>query len=58
MKHIPFCFVIMSGKRSKDYIAVLKAVIEILPAVPSVSSFVVDFEAGLWKALDRFLMTQ
>lgn len=51
MKQIPLCFVIMSGKRSKDYTAVLKAVTEILPATPSVSSFVVDFEAGLWKGI-------
>ena len=49
MKQIPLSFVIMSGKRSKDYTAVLKAIIEILPATPNVSSFVVNFEAGLWK---------
>ena len=51
MKQFPLCFVIMSGKSSKDYTAVLKAVTEILPATPSVSSFVVDFEAGLWKGI-------
>ena len=41
----------MSGKRSKDYKAVFNAVLDILPVEPDVSSFVVDFEAGLWKAL-------
>lgn len=51
MKQLPFCFVIMSGQKSKDYKAVLTAILDLLPAAPNVSSFVIDFEAGLWKAL-------
>ncbi|KAK4288761.1 hypothetical protein Pmani_038232 [Petrolisthes manimaculis] len=41
----------MSGQKSKDYKAVLTAILDLLPAAPNVSSFVIDFEAGLWKAL-------
>ncbi|KAK4296448.1 hypothetical protein Pmani_031060 [Petrolisthes manimaculis] len=33
------------------YKAVLTAILDLLPAAPNLSSFVIDFEAGLWKAL-------
>lgn len=30
---------------------VLKVILELLPVAPAVRSFVVDFESGLWRAL-------
>lgn len=34
----------------KDY-KVLIVILQVLPVKPAVSSFVVDYEAGMWKAL-------
>jgi len=49
-KQLSLCFVLMSGKKTKDNRKVLKTLKTILPMVQT-KTFVVDFETGLWKAI-------
>ena len=46
-------FVLMSGKRKRDYRKVLNKVLESLPGAPAVRSAVIDFELTLWKAFPK-----
>ena len=43
-------FALMSGKKIKDYKAVFKAVIEMLPVQPAVKGIVIDYEMAVWSA--------
>ena len=52
-KQLPFVFVLMSGKRKRDYRRVLIEVLKALPAAPAVKRAIVDFESGLWKAISK-----
>ena len=48
-------FVMMSGKRRRDYKKVLEAVLRALPDDPAVERLVTDFEAAMWRAAEHVL---
>ena len=45
----------MSSRRKRDYKAVLRSVLNLLPSAPSVEEFVTDFESATWKAVASVL---
>ena len=55
LKQVPLCFVVMSRRRKQDYKAVFDAVLELLPAEPSVEEVVLDFEKAVWSAIHKCL---
>jgi hypothetical protein len=48
-KQVPMVFVLMSGKKAKDYRKVLKKIKDILPVPPRVQQVTTDFEKAAWK---------
>lgn len=50
-KQLPLVYVLMSSRRTVDYVRVLKKIGRLLDREVIVEDFVVDFEAALWKAL-------
>ena len=46
-------FVLMSGKRKKDYRKVLNAILQALPSPPVVKNAVMDYELSLWKSFPK-----
>ena len=54
-KQVPLLFVVMSRRQKRDYKAVFKAVLEMLPAPPAVEEAVLDFESAVWSALASVL---
>ena len=54
-KQVPLLFALMSSRKKKDYKAVLKSVLQLLPGEPSVKRLVMDFEMAIWKAAESVL---
>ena len=51
IKQVPLLFVMMTGKRAKDYQRVLEVLLEHLPTQPKLRQGVLDFEAAVWNAM-------
>jgi hypothetical protein len=50
-KQVPLAYAFMSGKSKRDYKHVLEKIVDSLPCQPKVNTFVLDFEAAMWKAI-------
>lgn len=56
LKQLPLVYFLMSGKSTKDYEAIFKALLRILPRGNlSVKTITLDFEVATWVALRRIL---
>ena len=52
-KQLPFVYVLMSSRRTVDYVAIFDHLNTILPTAPQVNAMVLDFELALWKAIQQ-----
>jgi len=55
MKQVPLMFVLMSRRKTTDYVAVFRELLMLLPGDPEVIEIVVDFERAVWSALKKCL---
>ena len=51
VKQVPLVFVVMSGRKKRDYRAVLETVISLLQNEPKVKKIVLDFKKAMWHAI-------
>ena len=54
-RQVPLLFDIMSGRKKRDYRAVVQEVLSILPSPPAVRRITLDFERALWTVLRQLL---
>ena len=55
VKQIPLIYILMSARRKRDYRAVLRAIVNKLPATLAVKTVISDFELALWKSVKSVL---
>ena len=55
VKQVPLVFVVMSGRKKRDYKAVLETVISLLPNQSRVIKIVLDFEKAMWSAIRQVI---
>ena len=53
VKQMPLLFVLMSGKRHKDYRKIFRKLKEILDGQLKVKEVILDFEASIWRAIQE-----
>lgn len=56
-KQVPLLYVMMSGRKARDYFAVLQFVKNLLPDDSHLEGFVMDYEQALWRATRRCFPT-
>ena len=54
-KQVPLCFALMSRRKTSDYTAVFRALLDLLPEPPAVQEALLDFERAVWSSLARVL---
>ncbi len=55
IKQTPLVLVLMSRRKSKDYVTILKAVIQLFGSNTSIEQAVLDFETAAWKGCRKVI---